>query len=168
MSRDEQYGGAALYRAAVQGRAETVRTLLAAGADPDREGGGDDEGLPLCAAAAWGHLDTVDALLDGGADRENVAVTGKTALHWAASNEHLAVVRALLARGATPDVEDAIGRTPLSHAAQRGATAVSAAGSTAPDRRRERVGLDRRPGPAGQTSPAVPAAPATVPRPCCR
>ncbi|MEV0198577.1 ankyrin repeat domain-containing protein [Nonomuraea sp. NPDC050691] len=123
----DEYGTTALYRAAVQGRAEIVRLLLAAGADPDREGGADDEGLPLCAAAAWGHLDAVGALLDGRADpdrREDVALTGMTALHWAASNEHLAVVRALLARGATPDVEDVIGRTALSHAAQRGATAV--------------------------------------------
>lgn len=48
----------------MQGNADIVRMLPAAGADPDRE----SEGLPLCAAASWGHLDTVVALLEGGAD----------------------------------------------------------------------------------------------------
>ncbi|PRX70360.1 ankyrin repeat protein [Nonomuraea fuscirosea] len=61
-------GGTALYRAAVQGHAALVRTLLAAGADPDRESAAEDEGLPLCAAACWGHLGAVTALLDRGAD----------------------------------------------------------------------------------------------------
>ncbi|MER5624002.1 ankyrin repeat domain-containing protein [Streptosporangium sp. NPDC002544] len=120
-------GSTALYQAAVQGDAGIVRMLLAAGADPDRESGGDSEGLPLCAAAAWGHLKAVIALLDAGADpdrREDIERTAMTALHWAASNEHLAVVRTLLDRGADPDLDDSAGRTALSHAAERGATAV--------------------------------------------
>ena len=54
-------GGTALYRAAVQGYAAIVRTLLAAGADPGKESGAEDEGLPLCAAACCGHLDAVTA-----------------------------------------------------------------------------------------------------------
>ncbi|MEU8395629.1 ankyrin repeat domain-containing protein [Nonomuraea sp. NPDC048892] len=61
-------GGTALYWAAVQGYAAIVRTLLAAGADPGKESGAEDEGLPLCAAACCGHLDAVTALLDRGAD----------------------------------------------------------------------------------------------------
>ncbi|MGJ6960369.1 ankyrin repeat domain-containing protein [Streptosporangium sp. G11] len=120
-------GSTALYRAAVQGDAGIVRMLLAAGADPDRESGGDSEGLPLCAAACWGHVEIVVALLDADADpdrREDIERTAMTALHWAASNEHLAVMRTLLGRGADPDLDDSAGRTPLSHAAERGATAV--------------------------------------------
>ncbi|MFB9679158.1 ankyrin repeat domain-containing protein [Streptosporangium vulgare] len=120
-------GSTALYRAAVRGDAGIVRTALAAGADPDRESGGEGEGLPLCAAAAWGHLEAVVALLDAGADpdrREDIERTAMTALHWAATNEHLAVVRTLLDRGADPDLDDSAGRTALSHAAERGATAV--------------------------------------------
>ncbi|MGP3920902.1 ankyrin repeat domain-containing protein [Nonomuraea sp. 10N515B] len=127
MSPDEpdEDGSTALYRAAVQGDADLVRMLLAAGADPDRESGGDTEGLPLCAAACWGHIEVVAALLDAGADpdrREDEGVADMTALHWAASNEHLAVVNALLERGAGPDARNAAGRTALSHAAEQGAT----------------------------------------------
>ncbi|WP_157245091.1 ankyrin repeat domain-containing protein [Nonomuraea typhae] len=117
-------GDAALYQAAVQGRAGVVRMLVDAGADPDHESG---EGLPLCAAASWGHAETVQALLDAGADpdrREDAGRSAMAALHWAASGEHLAVVRALLANGADPDAIDAAGRTALSHAAGRGAPAV--------------------------------------------
>ncbi|MEV4251381.1 ankyrin repeat domain-containing protein [Streptosporangium canum] len=120
-------GGTALYRAAVHGDAGIVRMLLAAGADPERESEGDSEGLPLCAAACWGHIEVVIALLDAGADpdqREDVARAAMTALHWAASNQHLAVVKALLDRGAAPDIVDSAGGTALSHAAGRGATAV--------------------------------------------
>ncbi|WP_436759124.1 ankyrin repeat domain-containing protein [Streptosporangium sp. V21-05] len=120
-------GGTALYRAAVRGDAGIVRMVLAAGADPDRESGGEGEGLPLCAAACWGHVEVVAALLDAGAHpdrREDVERTAMTALHWAASNEHLAIVRTLLDRGAVPDLDDSAGRTALSHAAERGAAAV--------------------------------------------
>ncbi|MEV0613046.1 ankyrin repeat domain-containing protein [Nonomuraea sp. NPDC050404] len=122
-----EYGDTALYRASVRGNAAIVRMLLAAGADPDRESGGDSEGLPLCAAACWGHHDVVSALLDAGADpdrREDAALTAMTALVWAVSNERLAVVRTLLDRGADPDRCDSTGRTPLFHAAERGATAM--------------------------------------------
>lgn len=122
----DAYGSTALYRAAVHGDAAIVRMLLAAGADPDRESGGDSEGLPLCAAACWGHAEAVGALLDAGADpdrREDGEGSAMTALHWAAANGHLAVVTALLERGATPD-PPAPGRTPLAHAAEKGLPAV--------------------------------------------
>ncbi|NJP89140.1 ankyrin repeat domain-containing protein [Nonomuraea sp. FMUSA5-5] len=113
---------AALYQAAVQGHGDIVRTLLAAGADPDQE---TEDGLPLCAAACWGHLDAVNALLDAGADPDRQESPGAmTALHWAVANDRLAVVEALLARGADPDLRDSAGNTPLSRAAERGATAV--------------------------------------------
>ncbi|WP_346115170.1 ankyrin repeat domain-containing protein, partial [Nonomuraea maheshkhaliensis] len=139
-------GGTALYRAAVQGHAAIVRTLLAAGADPGKESGAEDEGLPLCAAACWGHLDVVTALRAAAADpdlREDAGRSATTALHWAAANEHLSVVNALLDAGADPDVRDSTGGTALSRAARLGASAVV------------RALLDRGadPAPAGGRSP---------------
>ncbi|WP_033339069.1 ankyrin repeat domain-containing protein [Catenuloplanes japonicus] len=79
-----------LYRASVQNRAEAVRVLVAAGADPNRESGTGDEGLPLCAAACWGHEASVRVLLTAGADprlREDHG-DGRTAVEWAETGGH--------------------------------------------------------------------------------
>jgi ankyrin repeat protein len=68
-----------------------------AGADPDRESGTGDEGLPLCAAACWGHTAAVRELLAAGADpyaRED-AGHGRTAVEWAAAGGHDHVVELL-------------------------------------------------------------------------
>lgn len=84
-NRPDRDGSTPLYRASVQGNAEIVRVLLAAGARPDVESGAGDEGLPLCAAAVWGHDATVRQLLAAGADpglREDHG-TGPTAAEWA-------------------------------------------------------------------------------------
>ncbi|MEU0083824.1 ankyrin repeat domain-containing protein [Streptomyces sp. NPDC006274] len=59
-------GRTALYAAAGE-EPGIVRALLAAGADPDRPCGPDGDGLPLCAAAVWGHTRAVRALLAAGA-----------------------------------------------------------------------------------------------------
>ncbi|MEU7895866.1 ankyrin repeat domain-containing protein [Nonomuraea sp. NPDC049152] len=120
-------GTTALYRAAVQGNADIVRMLLAAGAEPDRESEGESEGLPLCAAASWGHLGTVVALLEGGADPDRTEGPGRqamSALHWAAAKDFPAVVAALLDRNADPDLRDGAGGTALTHAARYGSAAV--------------------------------------------
>lgn len=84
-NRPDRDGSTPLYRASVQGNAEIVRVLLAAGARPDVESGTGDEGLPLCAAAVWGHDATVRELLAAGADpalREDHGA-GPTAAEWA-------------------------------------------------------------------------------------
>ncbi|MFC4070191.1 ankyrin repeat domain-containing protein [Actinoplanes subglobosus] len=83
-------GTTPLYRASVQGVAENVRVLTAAGADPDRESGTRDEGLPLCAAACWGHDAAVRELLAAGADpaRREDQGTGRTAIEWAEAGGH--------------------------------------------------------------------------------
>ncbi|MEU5222053.1 hypothetical protein AB0G55_05230 [Streptomyces toyocaensis] len=53
-----------LYAASVNGASDVVRLLLAAGASPGTESGGPGpEGTPLCAAACWGHTETVIELL---------------------------------------------------------------------------------------------------------
>ncbi|MEU4623369.1 ankyrin repeat domain-containing protein [Actinoplanes sp. NPDC023801] len=83
-------GTTPLYRAAVQGRSANVRALVAAGADPNRESGTGEDGLPLCGAACWGHDDAVRELLAAGADpllREDGG-HGRTALDWAEAGGH--------------------------------------------------------------------------------
>lgn len=96
-------GATPLYTAAVQGEAEIVRLLLAAGARPDAESrGAGSEGTPLCAAACWGHTAAVRELLASGADpnlREDGG-TGLTPLEWADRGPHPATAELLLAAGA--------------------------------------------------------------------
>ena len=93
-----------LYAASVNGEAAIVRLLLEAGALPDTESSGiGAEGLPLCAAACWGHTDAVRELLAHGADpnvREDHG-TGRSALEWAHSGPHPETVALLTEAGAT-------------------------------------------------------------------
>ncbi|WP_419992856.1 ankyrin repeat domain-containing protein [Streptomyces boninensis] len=113
-----------LYEASVEGRADLVRLLLDAGAFPDAPGANPDDGLPLCAAAAWGYTDVAAVLLDGGADADLVEWDGHTALLWAAGNGHTATALLLLDHGARTDVTDSTGRTPLHRAAERGSLRI--------------------------------------------
>jgi ankyrin repeat protein len=101
----DKYGTTPLYKAAVQGETEIVGMLLEAGADPNRESGGEDEGTPLCAAASWGHTEIVRLLLQHGAHPNAIETPDKgvmTALEWAQRNGHSAVVQLLLEGGAHP------------------------------------------------------------------
>ncbi|MGV9558428.1 ankyrin repeat domain-containing protein [Streptomyces sp. NPDC003522] len=96
-------GTTALYVASVQGSAGIVRRLLEAGAPPDAESDGPgSQGTPLCAAACWGHTETVRALLAHGADpglREDRG-TGRTPLEWARQGPHPGTIAVLSAAGA--------------------------------------------------------------------
>ncbi|MFH9863775.1 ankyrin repeat domain-containing protein [Streptomyces sp. NPDC017202] len=96
-------GTTALYVASVHGSAGIVRRLLEAGAPPDAESAGPgSEGTPLCAAACWGHTETVRALLAHGADpglREDRG-TGRTPLEWARRGPHPETIAVLRAAGA--------------------------------------------------------------------
>lgn len=76
----------------------------------------------MIAAAALGHLETVQALLAAGAEvnagadaigMSDDAERGTTALLVAAEHSHLEVVRALLAAGADPNVKKWNDFTPL-------------------------------------------------------
>jgi ankyrin repeat protein len=96
-------GSTPLYRASVQDRPDTVRVLLRAGADPNLESGTGQEGLPLCAAASWGHTAAVVELLTGGADpnlREDGG-HGRTAVEWADFGGHRETLELLRAAAAT-------------------------------------------------------------------
>ncbi|MEU8245119.1 ankyrin repeat domain-containing protein [Nonomuraea sp. NPDC048916] len=113
-----------LYRAALNGESQTVSELIAAGTDPNQPSEGEDEGLPLCAAAAWDRAEVATTLLAAGADvnaREN---GGWTALLWAAANGHADAAKVLIEAGAGIDDTNDDGDTPLTLAARRGALGV--------------------------------------------
>ncbi|WP_431902629.1 ankyrin repeat domain-containing protein [Nonomuraea sp. bgisy101] len=113
-----------LYRAALNGDLETVDQLLAAGADPNVVSQGEEEGLPLCAAAAWDRVAVAGALLAGGADVNGQEGGGWRALAWAAANGHAETAQALIEAGAEVDAANDDGDTPLTLAARRGALGV--------------------------------------------
>jgi ankyrin repeat protein len=95
----DRSGTTPLYRASVQDKPDNVRVLLEAGADPNVESGTGEEGLPLCAAACWGHIATVGQLLAGGADpslREDGG-HGRTAMEWADFGHHRGTLELLQA-----------------------------------------------------------------------
>lgn len=99
----DRYGTTPLYLAAVQDDTRAARLLLAAGAPPDAESAGPGaEGTPLCAAACWGHAETVRILLAHGADpaRREDHGTGRTPLEWARAGPHPQTVELLSAAGA--------------------------------------------------------------------
>lgn len=96
-------GTTPLYTACVHGAADSARRLLEAGAPPDAESAGvGAEGTALCAAACWGHVETVRVLLAHGADpglREDHG-TGLTPLAWATAGPHPETIAVLRAAGA--------------------------------------------------------------------
>jgi ankyrin repeat protein len=88
----------------VNGEAEVVRLLLAAGASPDTESNGlGSEGTPLCAAACWGHTEAVRELLTHGANpnMHEDHGTGRSPLAWAIDGPHPETIALLTAAGAT-------------------------------------------------------------------
>ena len=112
-----------LRRAAREGDAATVRSLLSEGEAAD--------GAPnrynttrLHDAARGGHAAVVTLLLDAGANIDAVDVNGLTALNAAAGHGHLEVVRQLLFRGASVDLPGAA--SALHNAAAKGHAAVVA------------------------------------------
>jgi ankyrin repeat protein len=99
-ARQIQAGGStALMMAAQTGSRESVRLLLAAGANADDAGA--DGKSALVMAAFSGHTAVANLLLDAGAN-PNTAGAGYTALHAAALRGDAALVTALLAKGADP------------------------------------------------------------------
>lgn len=118
---------------------ETVRILLARGADPDARDS--TRRTPLHWAATNGHLELARALLSGEAGEEeegggggkarradiNAAQNrGKTALHLASEHNRVDFVDLLLAHGAHVDATSDGRWTPLINAAERGHAAVVA------------------------------------------
>lgn len=83
----------------MHGTTDGVKVLLAAGAN--KEARTADGATPAFAAARYGKLDALRALLDGGADpNAEHNSTGATPIHSAAWEGHYPVVELLLSKGA--------------------------------------------------------------------
>jgi ankyrin repeat protein len=117
VNEKDSQGQAALIRASGAGNRDTVKLLIAAGAQVNVK---DNEGrTALIAAAQSGHTDCVKALVAGGADLEAEGSGGFTALAIAAKNGHAGCAEALIASGAAVDARARAweGKTPLHLAA---------------------------------------------------
>ncbi|MDQ5837545.1 MAG: ankyrin repeat domain-containing protein [Acidobacteriota bacterium] len=90
----------ALMRAAGDGDAARVRSLLASGAEVNAAAEGGE--TALMRASAKGHLDVVEVLLDAGGDVHAKSENGFTPLFMAVFFGHVEVARMLLARGSDP------------------------------------------------------------------
>lgn len=112
--------------AAMRRDIETVRGLIARGADPDAAHG--DGMTALHWAAQSGDIGLVAALLDAGADVEaRTRLGGHTPLHVAGRSANEGAVEALLEGGADPNAVTTTGATPLHFAAGSGASGAVAA-----------------------------------------
>jgi ankyrin repeat protein len=111
----------ALCAAASQGRADLVKVLLDAGADPRVTSGERYGRLPVLLHWAQARPPTgaangreiVGLLLDHGADVNGGTPWGSTPLMAAVSTHDADTVRLMLERGANPNARDSMGRTAL-------------------------------------------------------
>jgi ankyrin repeat protein len=98
--------------------AAAVRTLLAAGADPNELATASfAQVTPLGTAATFGANEIAELLLDHDADPERTSDHGHTPLHAAAANGNRALAELLVARGANARARTADGQTPADLAA---------------------------------------------------
>jgi ankyrin repeat protein len=109
----------ALRQAALDGRTQQVRDLIARGVVADVT---DAEGhTPLMFSAFNGHSAIVLVLLANGAEIDRVDQLGRTALLYASTGPFPETVRILLDKGADPNIVDTNEHfTPLMHAAAEG------------------------------------------------
>ena len=112
------YGRTAVWWAAADGDAETLRALIGQGADV--KAGDLDQETPLHCAARWGRTSAVDLLLQAGAGVNARTIYGATPLHLAVRESQLGAVSMLLTRGADANMRDTFGCTPLHDAAAKG------------------------------------------------
>lgn len=115
----------ALMFAAFNARTDTVKLLLDAGAEVNRQDIGGTSALMFAASAPNGK-DALTLLLDAGADINMIDSNEHfTALMWAAAEGQAENVRLLLARGADTRLQDIDGDTAESFAAKAGHTAIA-------------------------------------------
>jgi len=101
-----------LHWAAWYGNCACVRTLIAAGLDPNNADGIRHE-TPLHLAAWYGNDMCIKTLIASGANPKIIDIRGKTPLHLSAKIGRNACVRELIAAAADPEVIDNTGKTPL-------------------------------------------------------
>jgi uncharacterized protein len=108
--------------AAMRGEMQTVRTLVAEGAEPDALG------TYATAALHWvvrtQDLETAELLLQAGADPDLASGHGVRPLHLAIENNDLPMVRRLLDAGADPRLRDGAGESALFVAARAGTAEI--------------------------------------------
>ena len=118
-------GFTALHLAAFFGGPDTVKALLAAGADPDADAENPLHVRPLHSAVASRDIDSVRALLEAGADPNVRQQGGYTPLHGAAHAGDAEMVELLLAHGADPAAETDEGKDALALATGAAADALT-------------------------------------------
>lgn len=99
-----------LYSAAARGDIETVRKLLAPGANVNEPG--EENATALHAAAYGGHVDVLNLLLSAGAEVNAADAAGFTPLHAAAREGKLLAARILVEHGANIGALDESGLNP--------------------------------------------------------
>ena len=98
-----------LVAASLAGDLDTVKSLLAHGAQPSTEA--------VSEAITFGHVPVVRALVEAGADVSAVDRTGVNLLHWASITNRASVIPILAAAGVPINAIDQAGYTPLMYAA---------------------------------------------------
>jgi len=108
-----------LEQAVTEGRAETIKSLIAQGGDINARNIRGQS--PLHLAVKQGNSDMVQILLESGAEVDIVETdSGCTSLHYAASLGHVDLCESLVRYGANPDAQTARLETPLHLAVSRG------------------------------------------------
>ena len=108
-------GYTALVNAVRARNAETVRVLLAGGANPDTRRPDRSPGYPvlMLAVTDYASKEVVAALIAAKANVNAFDPDGKTPLHWAASGDRKDLAELLIKAGADVNLRDKQGKTPL-------------------------------------------------------
>lgn len=124
-----KYGATPMARAAASGHTEMVKLMLEREASAEAQGRLHSHGLALMAAAYFGHISVVRALLDHGVDLETTDDEGETvftaALAWAAGNGHLQVIKLLLDHNTDPEHHSTTANTRLPATVRKGHTSFT-------------------------------------------
>jgi len=120
------FGASSFHWAVAQGRVDTARKAISAGADVNRGKDDSPDLQPLILAAKLGHVPLLELLLaTPGINVNTTDSTGRSALSWAAVAGHERPIALLLAVDAVEaDAGDTAGRTPLWWAAAVGEPAA--------------------------------------------
>ena len=114
--------GSDLYRAVWSGDVDTLKKLLAGGADVNVN---DEDGDPYLHEAVWrGHLEVAQVLIDAGADVNARDANGDPLLHEAIWRGHTEMVQILIDAGADVNAVDSGGDPLLNEAIWRGHTEI--------------------------------------------